>query len=80
MRFITFNVKYFYLMIHMEQYEYMQLKLANLPKDVIKKYNLRERVTKNGYVYLKISQGVYGILQAGMMAQKQLGKRLKAEG
>ena len=57
-RFITFNVKYFYLMIHMEQYEYMQLKLANLPKDVIKKYNLRERVTKNGYVYLKISQGV----------------------
>ena len=30
------NKKYFYLITPMEQYEYMRLKLADLPEDVIK--------------------------------------------
>ena len=31
-RFMTLDIKYFYLMTPMEQYKYMRLKLANLPK------------------------------------------------
>ena len=56
----------------MEQYEYMRFKLADLPEDLIKKYNLRDRVTNDGYVYLKIRQGMYRLPQAGILAQKQL--------
>ena len=44
--FMTLDIEYFYLMTPMERYEYMGLKLADLSKDVIRKYNLRERVTK----------------------------------
>ena len=51
-RFMTLDIKYFYLMTPMERYEYMRLKLANLPEDVTKQKKLRERVTKYGYIYL----------------------------
>ena len=71
-RFMTLDIKYFYLMTPMEQYKYMQLKLDNIPKDVIKQYNLKERFTKDSYVYLKIRQEMYELPQAGILAQKQL--------
>ena len=71
-RFMTIYIKYFYLMTSMARYEYMQLKFADLPNGVIKEYNLRDRVTKDGYVYLKIWQVMCGLLQAGILAQQQL--------
>ena len=71
-RFMTPNTKYFYLMMPMERYEYMRLKIADLPKDLVKQYNLREMVTKDGYVYFEISQEMYGLPQSGMLSQKQL--------
>ena len=37
----TLNIEDFYLMTPMERYKYMILKLADLPEDVIKQYNLR---------------------------------------
>ena len=37
----------------------MQLKLVHLPKDVIQQYTLRYNVTKYGYIYLEIRQGMY---------------------
>ena len=52
----------------------MKLKLANLPKDIMKQYTLRDKVTKDGYVYLENIQGMYGLPQAGILAQKQLEK------
>ena len=79
-RFMTLDIKYFYLMTPMERYEYMRLKLANLPEDVTKQHKLRERVTKDGYIYLEIRHIMYVLLQAGMIAQKQLEKRLNAVG
>ena len=39
-----------------------------------------ERVTKDGYVYLEIRQGMYGLPQAGMLAHKQLENILNEEG
>ena len=56
----------------MNQYEYMRLKLADLPKDVIQQYTFQENVTKEVYAYLEIIQGMYGIPQAIILAQKQL--------
>ena len=61
-------------MTPMYRYKYMQLKLSDLPKDIIKKYKFWCRVTKDGYVYLEIRQEMYGLPQAGILAQKQLKK------
>ena len=42
--FVNLDIKDFYLMTPMEKYEYMNLKLADLPEYVIEKYNLRDMV------------------------------------
>ena len=48
---MSISIKNFYLNTPMTCYEYMRLKLRNLPDDVIFQYNLREKVTKDKYVY-----------------------------
>ena len=52
----------------------MTLKLADLLENEIQQYTLWYKVTKDGYVYLEIRQGMYGLSQAGILAQKQLEK------
>ena len=50
-RFMTIYIKDFYLNSPMPRYEYMRLKMADLPQDFIDKYNLQAKVTPDGYVY-----------------------------
>jgi hypothetical protein len=64
----------------MMRYEYMQFKLSDMPKDVIAHYHPLDIATPNGYVYCKTCQGMYGLLQAGIIAQELLAKRLKEHG
>ena len=63
-------------------YEYMRLKLADMPDDVIEHYKLRDVATPDGFVYCEISKGMgmYGLPQAGIIAQELLAKRLKEHG
>ena len=58
----------------------MRLKLADMPEDVITHYKLRMLQTPDGYVYVRIQKGMYGLPQAGIIAQKLLEKRLNAQG
>ena len=70
---MTIDIKEFYLFTPMNRFEYMLLKLSDLPDDVILHYKLADKVTKDGYVYVEIRQGMYGLPQAGLIAQKLLG-------
>ncbi len=79
-RFFTMDIKNFYLCTPMTRYEYMQLKLSNMLDDVIAHYHLHNIATPNGYVYCKIRQGMYGLPQAGIIAQELSAKRLKEHG
>ena len=54
----------------MERFEYMKLKLSNLPKDFIKEYDLAPKVDQNGYVYVEIRRGMYGLPQEGLLDQQ----------
>ncbi len=45
-----------------------------------KKYNLKEKVDDKGWIYVRIEQGMYGLPQAGRLANKLLAKRLDQEG
>ena len=69
---MTINIKDFYLNTPMPRYEYMRLKLEDLPKDSIDKYKIRDKVTKDGYIYVKIHKGMYGLPQSGILAQELL--------
>jgi hypothetical protein len=64
----------------MTRYEYMQLKLSNMLEDFIAHYHLRDIATPNRHVYCKICQGMYRLLQAGIIVQELLAKRLKEHG
>ena len=53
-RYMTIDIKNFYLNTPMERFEYMRLKLADIPDDVIHQYNLADKVTPDGWVYLEV--------------------------
>ena len=58
---MTIDVKDFYLNTPMARYEYMRLKLCNINEAVTKHYNLATKVKNDGYVYIEIRQGMYGL-------------------
>ena len=55
------------------------MELENFPEDVIEHYTLRDS-EKDDKVYVEISKGMYGLLQAGIIAQELLEKRLLKHG
>ena len=77
---MTIDIKDFYLNTPMSRYKYMRLKLSKLPPDFVEEYNLKDKTTKDGYVYLEIRGGMYGLPQAGILAQELFEKRLNAQG
>ncbi len=77
---MTMDIKDFYLNTLMARYEYMQLRIADMPDDVIEHYNLRDKATSNGYIYCKIQKGMYGLPQAGIIAQQLLEECLQKHG
>ncbi len=70
------DMKDFYLNMPMTCFEYMQIKISDIPEEIIDKYNLREITAEDGYVYCKIRNGMYGLPQAGIIAQELLTNRL----
>ena len=78
--FTTLDIKNFYLNTPLARYEYLRLKLTNLPEDVIEEYGLKEKETKDGFVYVEIRKGMYGLPQAGLLAQELLEQRLGKQG
>ncbi len=60
-KFMTIDIKDFYLNTPMECYKYFRMKLKLFPKDVIDKYNLCNKVDAIGDVHCKVGQGMYGL-------------------
>jgi hypothetical protein len=77
---VLLDVKDFYLNTPMARYEYMRIKLTDIPEEIIIEYNLHEKATNDGYVYIEIQKGMYGLPQAGIIAQQLLEKRLEKVG
>eukprot|EP00804_Cyclotella_cryptica_P031351 CCRYP_012175-RA/>CCRYP_012175-RA protein AED:0.45 eAED:0.45 QI:0/-1/0/1/-1/1/1/0/124 len=72
--FMTIDIKDFYLNTPMACPEYMQLKLSDIPDHIIALYKLDTLATTNGYAYVLIQKGIYGLPQAGIIAQQLLEK------
>ena len=51
---MTIDINDFYLNTPMARYEYMRLKICNIPEDVTKHYNLATKVKNDGYFYIEI--------------------------
>ena len=79
-QYMTLDVKNFYLNTPMSRYEYVRIKIDDIPKEIIVEYNLQEKVTTDGHVYVEIQKGMYGLPQAGILAQQLLEQRLNQHG
>ena len=65
------DVKNYYLGTPMDDYEYMFIPINSIPEEIIAHYKLRDLV-HNGRVYIEIRCGMYGLPQAGILAEQQL--------
>lgn len=70
-RFVSSDLKDFFLASRMARPEYMKIALRHIPQDIIDRYNL-EALAVDGYVYVKIKRGMYGLKQAAILAYQQL--------
>jgi hypothetical protein len=78
--FLGIDLANFYLNTPMADPEYMHLRLDIIPEEIIVKYNLWELVDKDGWVYIEIWKGMYGLPQASIIANQILEKQLSEKG
>ena len=79
-RFMAADLKDFFLASPMDSPEFMKIPLKHIPEDIITTYNLRNLVTSDGYVYVKIKKGMYGLKQAAILAYNNLVNNLQEDG
>ena len=76
--FACFNISNFYLGTPLDHPEYVCIKLADIPQEFIDEYNLPE-YAHDGWVYFEITKGVYGLKQAGKLANNLLMSQLETQ-
>jgi hypothetical protein len=69
------DIKNYYLGTPLPQFEYMKMLLSRFPEEIIQNYNLND-LAVNGWVYIEIRKGMYGLKQAGLLANQLLQTRL----
>ena len=78
-KFMTADIKDFYLGTPLPNTEYMRIQLAHIPQDIIAKYHMNE-YEHNGAVLVAVHKGIYGLPQAGKLAQDRLVEHLAKHG
>ena len=79
-RFMTVDIKIFYLNTPLKWYKYLCLKVDDIPEDVREEYKLHGKATPYGLVYIEVCKGMYGLPQAVLLAQELLATRLAKHG
>ena len=75
-QFMTIDISNFYLMTPLKRPKYIRVKIDGLPKEIINKYKLREKVNKTGMICIEITKGMYSLPQAGLLTNELLKQRL----
>ena len=79
-KFMTMDISNFYLMTPLKRPEYIRVSLKDIPEEVIKEYKLKDIAMENGTVHIEANKGMYGLPQAGLLANQLLEKRLNKRG
>ena len=73
------DVANFYLGTPMARPEFMRLPINLIPQEIIDKYDLNS-IVEDGWVFVRIVKGMYGLPQAGFLANELFSKRLEKAG
>jgi hypothetical protein len=69
------DIKHYYIGTPLPRFEYMKMLLSRFPEEIIQKYNLNA-LAVDGWVYIKIRKGMYGLKQAVLLANQVRKTRL----
>jgi hypothetical protein len=69
------DIKNYYIGTPLPRFEYMKMLLSRFPEEIVQKYNLNA-LAVDGWVYIEIRKGMYGLKQAGSLANQLLQTRL----
>jgi hypothetical protein len=78
-KFMTVDIKDFYLNTPMARYEYMRIPVKDIPAIIMQQYNLQPLI-HNNTVLVEIRKGMYGLPQAGYIANERLARHLATAG
>jgi hypothetical protein len=69
------DIKNYYVGTPLPHYEYTRMLLSFFPEEIMDRYNLKVLAVE-GWVYIEIRKGMYGLKQAGFLANQLLQKPL----
>ena len=78
-KFMRLDLKNFYLNTPLDEHMFAHLAIKYIPKQFMDEYNIWDLVV-NGYVYMEVMKGMYGLPQAGRLANLLLRKGLAPHG
>ena len=61
----------FYIMHDLERKEYVRIRLAEIPPEIMDEYELHQYVHQ-GSVIFQVNKALFGLPQAGLISQQQL--------
>ena len=79
-KFAGGDVKDFYLNTPLKKKRYGKVQAKYIPQETIEKHQLADLIDEDGWLYYEISMGMYGIPEAGRLANDLLRERLKKFG
>ena len=77
---MTMDISNFYLMTPLKRPENIRMKINDIPEEIIIEYKLQDMVTNDGSIYIQANNGMYGLPQSGLLANKLLERRLNKQG
>jgi hypothetical protein len=69
------DIKNYYLGTPLTRFEYMKMLLSRFPEEIVQKYKLNA-LSVDGWVYIEIRKGMYGLKQSGLLANQLLQTHL----
>ena len=76
-RFAGGDVNGFYLNTPLKKKIYGKVRAKYIPEETIRKHNLKQYIYDSGWLHFEIGKGMYGITEAGRLANDLLRARLK---
>jgi hypothetical protein len=72
---VMMDINKYHMGTPLPRYEYMRLLLSRFHEYIVRKYN-PNALAVDGWVYIEIRKGIYGLKQSGLLANQLLQKRL----
>jgi len=79
--FMTMDIKDFYLGTTLTRKQYMRIHRNQIPPETIKYFHLEDPTWwQNEHILVEVSKGIYGLPEAGKLAQDRLFNHMKTHG